>query len=206
MYKVFFNDRRVFLTDDFAKNFQLRDGLFYKYKNKRELKDLLDFYRRLRLIDTLYVVHQDIEKLRKAFRSCYRIIEAAGGLVKNDQDQVLVINRHNKWDLPKGKLEKNESVRDAAIREVQEECGLNGLQIKSQLLSTYHTYLIKEQMILKKTYWFEMFYGNNETPVPQKIEDINQVRWFNTNELDEVLENTYGSVVDVLRYANLVEL
>ena len=51
-----------------------------------------------------------------------------------------------------------------------------------------------------------MFYGNNETPVPQKIEDINQVRWFNTNELDEVLENTYGSVVDVLRYANLVEL
>jgi ADP-ribose pyrophosphatase YjhB (NUDIX family) len=206
MYKVFFNDRRVFLTDDFAKNFQVKDGLFYKYRNKKELKDLLDLYRRLNLIDTLYLVHQDIEKLRKAFRSCYLIIEAAGGLVRNNQSQVLVINRRNKWDLPKGKLEINESIRDAAVREVHEECGISGLQIRSQLLSTYHTYMIKDKMILKKTYWFEMFYGNNETPVPQEIEDIHQVRWFVPNELDEVLENTYGSVIDVLRYANLIEL
>ncbi len=206
MYKVFFNDRKVFLTDDFTKNFQLRDGLFYKFRNTNELKDLLDFYRRLNLIDTLYLVDQDIEKLRKAFRSCYHIIEAAGGLVKNGNDQVLIINRHNKWDLPKGKLEKNEGIREAALREVQEECGLSGLQIKSQLLSTYHTYTIKEKWVLKKTYWFEMYYGKNETPVPQKIEDISQVRWFFSNELDEVLENTYGSVIDVLRYDNLIDL
>jgi 8-oxo-dGTP pyrophosphatase MutT (NUDIX family) len=201
MYKVFFNDRNVFLTDDFAKTFEAKYGLFYKFCEREDLMEILDFFRNLKKIDTLYIFHRDIEELRTVFRSCFLFIEAAGGVVKNKKGQYLVIHRRGKWDLPKGKLEAGESFEQAALRETEEECGIKDLTISRQMLSTYHTYLIGEKPVLKKTEWFEILYSGKKRPVPQQKEDIVETRWIYPSEMDDIIKNTYGAIRDVLIYS-----
>ena len=90
----------------------------------------------------------------KYFCSRYTLIEAAGGIVYNNQDELLMIFRNGKWDLPKGKLEQGETKQQCAIREVEEECGVSGLNIINQVQNTYHTYFDNDASILKTTYWF----------------------------------------------------
>ena len=206
MYKVFFNDRTAILTDDFISHFQIKYGLFYKYRNQEDLSDLVSFYRHLKIIDKLFIFHYDIEELRNAFRSCFKTIDAAGGLVRDKNKRVLIIKRRGKWDLPKGKKDKKEKPPHTALREVKEECGLKGLRIMQQLLSTYHAYTLDEQQILKKIYWYEMTYDGDQDPIPQTEEEITEIRWFSPGELKGILDNTYGTVIDVLKYAKLIEL
>ncbi|MBN1413494.1 MAG: NUDIX domain-containing protein [Bacteroidales bacterium] len=206
MYKVFFNDRNIFLTDDFARTFQVRYGLFYKFCDKEDLAELLDFYRNLKKINNLYIFHNDMDELRTVFRSCFKVIEAAGGVIKNRKGQLLVIYRRGKWDLPKGKLDAGESFEQAALREVEEECGIQDLTLVCRLLSTYHSYLLDNQPILKKTIWFEIIYSGSKDPVPQKKEDITEIRWINPYEINSVMEGTYGTIMDVLKYANMMYL
>lgn len=206
MYKVFFNDRTIFLTDEFSKHFQVKYGLFYKFRSVSDLKELISFYSKLKRIDTLFLFHHDIDVLRESFRSCFKNINAAGGLIKNNEGKVLFIKRRDRWDLPKGKLNRKENFEKAAIREVKEECGLKHVDIITPLLSTYHTYHIDSQFILKKTMWFEMNYSGTAEPKPQTEEDITEIRWFEPGSLKEITENTYKSVLDVMKYTNLVQL
>jgi 8-oxo-dGTP pyrophosphatase MutT (NUDIX family) len=203
MYKVFFNDRAVFLTDDFRKNFQHRYGLFYKFRDKEDLEELIEFYSKLTRINSLIIFHYDIEELREVFRSCFKNIDAAGGLVKNEKGEYLFIFRRGKWDLPKGKLDNGENYQQAAVREVCEETGLSEIQLGKSLISTYHTYPLKGVLALKKTYWFEMMYLGNGTPIPQTTEDIDEVRWFRADDLNIPFENTYSLVKDVFVYMGL---
>ncbi len=200
MYKVFFNDRKVFLTDNFTKHFQVKYGLFYKYRDMEDLEELIHLYSRLTLIDTLYLFHHDIEELREAFRSCFIEINAAGGLVRNARGEFLMIHRRGKWDLPKGKLDSKEPFETAAVREVEEECGISGVEIVKPLISTYHTYSLEKGIALKKTSWFEMRYSGNEKPVPQSEEDIMEAKWITPDKLNPYLDKSYPAIRDVFMY------
>jgi 8-oxo-dGTP pyrophosphatase MutT (NUDIX family) len=204
MYKVFFNDRIALLTDDFIRNFQLKYGLFYKYRNVDDLKELIDFYWNLKRIDVLFIFHHDLDELQERFKSCFRLIEAAGGLIRDDRDRYLVMKRREKWDLPKGKVNKGETIPHAAIREVSEECGIHELEIQTPLLSTYHCYRFEGESILKRTSWFAMQYSGTEEPVPQRDEDITEIQWLAQEDLRTIIDNTYMGVLDVLKYANLL--
>jgi 8-oxo-dGTP pyrophosphatase MutT (NUDIX family) len=200
MYKVFFNDRKLFLTDNFAKHFQVRYGLFYKFSNIEDLKELIKFYAQLTRIESLYLFHTDIEEMREAFRQCFIEVNAGGGLVKNNNGEYLLIHRRGKWDLPKGKLWKNEPFEKAAVREVEEECGISGVKIVKPLLSTYHTYPDKEELVLKKTSWYEMHYSGQKPPTPQKEEDIQDVRWVSVKDLEPYLNESFPAIRDVFTY------
>jgi 8-oxo-dGTP pyrophosphatase MutT (NUDIX family) len=204
MYKVFFNERIVYLTQDFLKSFQEYQGLFYKYREKNELRELLLVFLALKTIDQLFVCHPDVEKLMQDFRSCFRYVEAAGGLVRNSADSVLFINRFDKWDLPKGKIEEGESARETSLREVEEECGISGMKIVSELQPTYHTYFDKSLPHLKKTRWFEMLYEGNVTPRPQKEEFITRIVWAREKDLKIIKKNTYPSITDLLKEAKII--
>jgi 8-oxo-dGTP pyrophosphatase MutT (NUDIX family) len=204
MYKVFFNDKIILLTDDFIKNFQVRYGLFYKYRNVDDLKELIDFYWKLKRIDTLFIFHYDIEELRERFKSCFEQVYAAGGLVRNSQGKYLIMKRRDRWDLPKGKVNRDETFENAALREVKEECGLHELVVCGPLLSTYHAYILDKLTILKRTSWFEMDYNGQKEPVPQQDEDITEIRWVDKEDLSRISGNTYLSVIDVLKYKNLL--
>ncbi|HEX2394527.1 MAG TPA: NUDIX domain-containing protein [Bacteroidales bacterium] len=204
MYKVFFNERTVVLTDDFIRNFQMRYGLFYKYRSVEDLKEILSLYWEIRKIDTLFVYHNDLDQLRERFKSCFQLVYAAGGLIRNKKNQYLIMKRRGKWDLPKGKLNKNETVEAAAVREVTEETGLFGIAVVSPLLSTYHTYYIDSTPVLKKTSWFEMLYMGDDEPIPELEEDITEIIWVKKSELGSIVNNTYLAIIDVFRYGSLL--
>jgi 8-oxo-dGTP pyrophosphatase MutT (NUDIX family) len=115
------------------------------------------------------------------------------------QGEFLFIRRLGRWDLPKGKIESGECVEDAAVREVEEECGIHGPKVVRKLPSTYHIYrspYIPEpnNWVWKETAWFEMKYNGQEVPVPQQEEDISEIRWFSSEELSEVYASTYGNL------------
>jgi len=133
----------------------------------------------------------------ESFCATYKLIKAAGGLVYNDTNQLLMIFRDGKWDLPKGKLEVGENIKQCAIREVKEECGVSGLIITQQLQETYHTYEINGQKILKRTYWFEMQSSFKGNLVPQTKEGITAVVWVNEEGIAKKLEDSYGNIKEL---------
>jgi len=131
------------------------------------------------------------------FCSKYKVIYAAGGLVYNN-DSLLMIFRNGKWDLPKGKKELNESDEFCAIREVQEECGVNDLTIIRFLQNSYHTYSISSKQILKITSWFLMNSNYQQKLIPQISEGISEVSWVKKDEISDKLKNSYNNIVDLL--------
>ena len=130
--------------------------------------------------------------------SDYIFVDAAGGVVYNNKNQLLMIFRNGKWDLPKGKLEIGEDIENCATREVEEECGVHDLVIIKKIKDTYHTYKIGSKKILKKTTWFMMrtdFKGNLS---PQINEGISKAVWLNSDQVEEKISNTYANIIDVL--------
>ncbi|HQV50617.1 MAG: NUDIX domain-containing protein [Flavobacteriales bacterium] len=136
----------------------------------------------------------DVERVWEEFKSMYKFVVAAGGAVIDEDGRLLVIKRLGKWDLPKGKVEPGEAIEAAAIREVQEECGLKELKITAPLTSTWHTYERKGKMYLKRTDWFLMRSSSKEILTPQTDEDIEEVRWMDAAEVSQMKGVTYPSL------------
>jgi len=109
-----------------------------------------------------------------------------------------MIFRNNKWDLPKGKLEQNENIKECAIREVQEECGASGLRIINALQDTYHIYEINGIKILKRTYWFSMHTDSKCSLEPQIEEGITEVVWVDKEQIAEKLNNSFRNIKELL--------
>jgi hypothetical protein len=124
MYKVFFNDRTVFFGNKPEKFFNFKSGLYYRYDGPKDLRIMVDAFYTLDKVKSFFLYHENTDKLWQDFTSCFRIIEAAGGLVWNPRGEILFIYRRGKWDLPKGKVDVGEEINEAAVREVKEECGL----------------------------------------------------------------------------------
>jgi hypothetical protein len=204
MFKVFFNDRTVYFGDSFSRAFMKHKGLFYKYNNFYELNELVGMFAALHQINNLYIFHEDILMIFEEFKACFKLIEAGGGVVINSHGEFLMIQRNGIWDLPKGKLEKGEDFQGAALREVEEETGLQGLQLVDPLMSTYHTYSLNGERILKKTKWFEMNYNGSGEPLLQAEENITDYRWTKPGKTSFIRENSYGSILDVLYMRNLL--
>ena len=136
------------------------------------------------------------------FRHALVNIDAAGGVVRRN-GALLFIFRNGKWDLPKGKIDEGEKPEIAAIREVEEECGISHHTITRELPSTYHIYRSpyrkhRGKWIFKETFWYEMAYSGEENGNPQKEEGITEIRWFRPNELDEVLANTHENLKQLI--------
>lgn len=134
----------------------------------------------------------------------YTMIAAAGGVVINDEGQVLMIFRRNKWDLPKGKLEEGELIEDCAEREVKEETGLSEIKVEKFLLTTYHTYTEKGKSILKDTHWYLFHAHGIQDLIPQTEEGIMKIEWIYPSELSAYTNNTYELIKDVLYAAGLL--
>jgi 8-oxo-dGTP pyrophosphatase MutT (NUDIX family) len=127
----------------------------------------------------------------------YKKIAAAGGIVQCGYEY-LVIKRNGIWDLPKGKVEENEEIEIAAVREVEEECGISRPRILEKLSKTYHSYVHKNKNVLKTTHWYYMKYDGSEKLIPQTDEGIEEVKWVRFEELIEMKKTTYSSLVQVI--------
>ena len=200
MYKVFINDKAIYFTNNEENCANFSNGLVLNFFTSSITPFIVDLLFQGSKSELIIIAIDDYETAFNEFQSNFKIIKAAGGIVKNDADESLYIYRLEKWDLPKGKIEKNEEVKEAAIREVEEECGIEDLLITNQLKDTYHIYKHNEQFIFKITYWFDMKSNYNKELIPQLEEGITKVEWLTDELVNEmVLKNTYASIKDLLK-------
>lgn len=152
--------------------------------------------KKLKKLSSLTFITASKENMIKIVKSQFKIVKAAGGLV-NKGDQFLLMYRLKKWDLPKGKLEKDEKNKAGAIREVEEECNIR-VRVEDKICSTWHTYTQNGNKILKKTKWYAMTCIDDSQMTPQAEEDIEQLIWVNSSQAEVLLTNSYESVRYVL--------
>jgi len=149
--------------------------------------------RKLKDLDSITLVTKDKSALKQFVKSRFNIIKAAGGVVTNKKQKVLLIFRLGKWDFPKGKFDKGETPEQCALREVEEECAIK-VRTKRHLYNTWHTYTQNRKSILKKTYWYEMECLDDKNMAPQKEEGIDDIRWFYEADAKIALVNSYPSM------------
>lgn len=194
--KIFSEDKSIYFISDSDKisHFPLAIKV-----NVEESKDLEHFLlKEIPVCNEIVFFHPNKEKLTEIMNQFFVYIEAGGGIVENDKDEILVIRRWGVWDLPKGKIEENESIEEAALREVEEETSVKSLQLIEKICDTYHIYFRNSKAYLKKTYWFKMFSNSEKELVPQYKEDITQAKWIKKENVEEVMDNTYASIKEVI--------
>ncbi len=195
MYKVFISEKEVsFLSD---KHFKQNDcNTFNAAQITGNRHSFLKS--KLNLFNSVCILCKEPYNEMMTFFYDHKLIKAGGGLVVNN-DKFLWIFRNNIWDLPKGKQELNEDISITAIREVQEECGIGScLIINRFLVSTFHTYSIKDVLVLKRTDWYLMeFKGDNLKLTPQLDEGITDVKWLSKVQSNELSKNTFKSINQV---------
>lgn len=189
MYKVFVNDCPIILTENKNISTNLPKVDFEKKLILAIVKKML-----AGKAQGICFLCDDLKSGFKKFKTQFKIEKAAGGKVYNEKNEVLFIYRFDKWDLPKGKLEKGEQIENCALREVEEECGINGLQIVESLGITYHIFERKNKIILKITHWFLMKTNFSGELIPQTEEGISVAVFKNEDEKKEALQNTYENI------------
>lgn len=189
MYKVFVKDIPIILSTKKEIGDKYTSIPIKKVKLKKLIKKILKG-------EILYVnlYHKKEKKLLKHLRKKLKPIVAGGGLVYNPKGEILFIYRNNRWDLPKGKAEKNETIEETSIREVEEETMVEGLQITDFLQTTYHVMKRKGKFRLKETHWFEMKTNFDGELIPQENEGITKVEWKNFEKTQEALKESYENI------------
>jgi 8-oxo-dGTP pyrophosphatase MutT (NUDIX family) len=189
MYKVFVNDIPIILSTEKKIGKQYTTIPLKQAKFKKLI-------RKINNGELLYVnlYHKDEEKLEKFLRKKLPVVEAGGGLVYNAKKEILFIRRNGKWDLPKGKLEKGESPQEGAIRETEEETGVQNLVIRKFIAQTYHVFKRNDKFKLKITYWYEMYTDYTGDLVPEAKEGIKKARWKNFAKSQKALKESYENV------------
>jgi 8-oxo-dGTP pyrophosphatase MutT (NUDIX family) len=200
--KIYFSDKPLFLCD--ALNTEINgyrhhdDAVFIDEFSAPAVNSMIHEMRQEKVHAGIFL-HQPLEELRKAFWKKFILIQAGGGLVKNEKGEILFMLRRGKWDLPKGKLDEGETLEACAVREVREETGLQDIHLAGPLLVTWHTYDESGKHILKETHWFRMTTHSDQAMLPQQEEQITELRWMEKKDLPLVLSNTFPSIVDVLK-------
>lgn len=190
MYKVFVNEKKLLLSKQ-SENLEKTLG----YENVTSLEIALDLLENTS-VKELNVFGENINEIWSEFQQLFRIIEAAGGIVSNPEGEILFIKRLGKWDLPKGKMEKGESREESAVREIEEETGLQNVELLRFINTTYHIYIERNgDKVLKCTHWFEMNFDGEDTSKPQIEEGITEVAWKNTLQIEEeVFPSTFKNI------------
>jgi 8-oxo-dGTP pyrophosphatase MutT (NUDIX family) len=200
--KIYFNDKPLFLCNKIDAVIEPYthhdDAVFIDELDSHTVKSMIHEMQQENVHAGVFL-HTDLPALQHAFYKKFTLIQAAGGLVTNEANEILMIHRRGKWDLPKGKLDAGETLAECAVREVEEETGLRNIELIAPLITTYHTYHEGSHFILKESYWYSMHVTGKQQLVPQTAEDIHDIKWVNKSELETYKNNSFPSVADVLQ-------
>ncbi len=193
IYRIYINDTLLIVSDFIPGglgSYQQIDAKGFNFKA---------FYKKVKGMppSTFVIISNEPKALFRKFRKPFEVIHAAGGLVKNEENRYLFIFRKGKWDLPKGKLDEGEKTKAAAVREVEEECGIEVSELGPRLCKTWHVYEEKGMIVFKRTSWYEMKAANQDL-IPQLEEGITEARWLAEGDFDLVKENTFPLIMDVM--------
>ncbi|MCP3927982.1 MAG: NUDIX domain-containing protein [Bacteroidetes bacterium] len=202
MYKIYINETPLYLMNtEELKTWPVSDkeNLIARYPGKPKfLLNYIDMLEKSKKFEEVIIYSDGIASLWKDYKGLYKVVKAAGGLVFNEKEEILLIYRRAFWDLPKGKLDQGETVEAAALREVREETGLNEVELGDFLFTTYHTYPSKKQKrILKPTYWYFMFTRETRLEL-QTEEDIEKGMWIKIEQFLSENRIVYGNIKDLM--------
>ena len=147
---------------------------------------------------SITLVTADSDLTEEQIKAQYKVIKAAGGVVRNEKGNLLLMYRLKKWDLPKGKLDKGEKSKNGAVREVEEECNVK-VRLEEKICTTFHTYTYKNEHILKQTKWYSMEIVDDSKMKPQIEEDIEKLEWMDRKQIHTALINSYSSIRYVVK-------
>ena len=189
MYKVFVNDKPLFLTNQISKETDFQIFLLESIGIKQVIVKIFQ-----NKIQKACLYHPDEKEIMKTLKAKIPVCKAGGGLVYNKKGEVLFIFRNGKWDLPKGGIEKGEEIEATAMREVEEETGVDLLTITNKLQKTYHVFKRNGKYKLNITHWFEMLSTFEGMPQGQLEEGIEKVAWIKPSDIPEALKNSYENI------------
>lgn len=195
MYKVFVNEKKILLSKN-PQNIEKK----ILFEGSVSIEIALDLLQNTSCQE-INLYGKDLEIIWEEFTHFFRVVEAAGGIVYNESYDILFIKRLGRWDLPKGKVEKGESLDQAALREVEEETGLKDLVLEKFVNHTFHIYFERNgEQVLKTTYWYKMSYFGQDAAVPQLEEGITEVAWKDKKSIDrEVYPSTFKNIQLILQ-------
>ncbi|MBI1766745.1 MAG: NUDIX domain-containing protein [Bacteroidetes bacterium] len=153
--------------------------------------DLLNSKVPINLI-SLCITVNDYTALKAFLKKKFKVVRAAGGLVRK-KEKFLMMYRMKKWDLPKGKKDGGEKYKQTAIREIGEECSVD-VKLGAKICTTWHTYTMNKNNMIKKTRWYVMDLVDDSRMKPALEEDIEELRWMTQKEVYHALENSYKSI------------
>ena len=202
--KIYFGNKPLFLTDaidnDLEEYARHDDTVIIEELSAPAVNTVIHELKQQQ-IHAAIMVHHDLDELKTRVFRKFQMVPAAGGLVMNEKDEVLMIFRRGHWDLPKGKLDPGETIEACAIREVMEETGLSNVELLKPLVITYHTYDESGHHLLKDSHWYLMKSDSTQNLVPQQEEQISQIKWVNKADVPAYAQRSFPSIVDVLKTA-----
>ncbi len=203
MHKIYFEKRVIIILSPKDQALEDPNTIQFNIGEDFDLGDLVEMFEATENLKKVYIATPEIDKTYSKICSKFLEVNAGGGLVRNRRGDFLLINRNSLWDLPKGHQEIGEEINITAHREVQEETGINELDLEDLICITDHCYIRNGLWHLKHTYWFNMLYTGPIDLCPQIEEDITKAAWVAKSSLALLLKDTYPSIMEVFREAKI---
>ena len=199
MHKIYFGQRSLLICSPGDEALADPNCISFHMGGEPCMEELAHMFEASDSLDRVYISAPDEEETYRKMCACFKEVNAAGGVVSNRRSDVLLINRYGLWDLPKGHQEPGEDIEVTALREVQEETGVDRLELRGLICVTDHCYLRDGVWHLKHTWWYDMLYTDPVDLTPQREEDITRAAWVARSSLPPYLKNTYPSIMEVFR-------
>lgn len=200
MYKIYYNNRFLALSKK-SKEIVYKDynSTILYCEDAEYIRNAAQQFIVNENLKHLYIICSDYDRALETILQQFVNVEAAGGVVKNNADEILMILHRNVWDLPKGIQEQDEEIETCALREVCEETGITDISIERFICTTHHIYEFNGTLSLKHSHWYEMRCAETDgySLSPQREEEISKVEWINRKDLQDILEESYPSIRDV---------
>jgi ADP-ribose pyrophosphatase YjhB (NUDIX family) len=203
MHKIYIEKRCIIICLPDELSLSDPNAILYNIGTSVDIPALVGLFEASDTLTKVFIPTDDIEGTYRRICAEFVEVNAGGGLVSNRRGDFLLISRNGLWDLPKGHQDPGEDISVTALREVQEETGIDELMLRDLICITDHCYIRDDKWHLKHTWWYDMLYTNPTDLSPQAEEDITRAAWVAKSSLPPFLLNTYPSIIEVFREAKI---
>ena len=203
MHKIYFEKRSIIICPENDPALSDPNAIIFRPGDAFALHTLVGMVESSDTLHRICIPSDDTEAMYRRICAEFKEVNAGGGLVSNRRGDFLIISRNGLWDLPKGHQDPGEDIDVTALREVQEDTGINELELRGLICVTDHCYIRDGIWHLKHTWWYDMLYTDPTDLTPQREEDISKAAWVAKSSLPMFLQNTYPSIVEVFREAQV---
>ena len=203
MHKIYFENRCIIICPSDQQVQSDPNAILYNIGTDVDIHTLVEMFETSDTLAKVFIQTDDVEGTYRRICAEFVEVNAGGGLVSNRRGDFLLISRNGLWDLPKGHQDPGEEISVTALREVQEETGIDQIELRELICITDHCYRRDGKWHLKHTWWYDMLYTDPNDLTPQTEEDISKAAWVAKSSLPPYLLNTYPSIVEVFREAKV---